>query len=104
MVHFDGVRIRCQADALQGKAARRHHSRRERPMHHPTSNLASAGLTALLALFLTAATPASGALDPKARYGDSMVIGIVGDPGALNGATSSNFVEKIIASNVLSML
>ncbi len=50
------------------------------------------------------ATPASGAVDPKARYGDTMVIGITGDPGTLNGTTSSNFVEKIIASNVFSML
>jgi peptide/nickel transport system substrate-binding protein len=33
-----------------------------------------------------------------------MVIGITGDPGTLNGTTSSNFVEKIIASNVFSML
>ena len=31
---------------------------------------------------------------------DSMVVGITGDPGTLNGTTSSNFVEKIIASNV----
>jgi len=48
--------------------------------------------------------PASAAADPKARYGDTMVIGITGDPGTLNGTTSSNFVEKIIASNVFSML
>ncbi len=54
--------------------------------------------------FALVATPASAAPDPKARYGDSMVIGITGDPGTLNGTTSSNFVEKIIASNVFSML
>jgi peptide/nickel transport system substrate-binding protein len=59
---------------------------------------------ALLAFCVTTSAPASAAPDPKARYGDSMVIGIVGDPGTLNGATSSNFVEKIVASNVFGML
>ena len=63
----------------------------------------AAGAAALLAVALVAA-PASAAPDPKARYGDTMVIGITGDPGTLNGTTSSNFVEKIIASNVFSML
>src|SRR5436190_5935166 len=59
--------------------------------------------TIALTVALVAAS-ASAAPDPKARYGDSMVIGITGDPGTLNGTTSSNFVEKIIASNVFSML
>ncbi|MCC7046058.1 MAG: ABC transporter substrate-binding protein [Alphaproteobacteria bacterium] len=46
----------------------------------------------------------AAAADPKPRVGDSMIIGIVGDPGILNGAISSNFVEKIVSSNVLGML
>lgn len=61
-------------------------------------------LAALVAVVLLGPAPALGAVDPKARYGDSMVIGIASDPGTLNGATSSNFVEKIVSSNVLSML
>ncbi|HET7096268.1 MAG TPA: ABC transporter substrate-binding protein [Casimicrobiaceae bacterium] len=64
---------------------------------------AAAGFAALVAFGLVT-TPAFAATDPKARYGDTMVIGITGDPGTLNGTTSSNFVEKIIASNVFSML
>jgi peptide/nickel transport system substrate-binding protein len=62
------------------------------------------GFAALLGFAQLVAAPAFAAPDPKARYGDSMVIGITGDPGTLNGTTSSNFVEKIIASNVFSML
>ena len=57
----------------------------------------------LTTLFLVLAS-AGLAADVKPRLGDSMVIGIVGDPGILNGAISSNFVEKIVSSNVLSML
>src|SRR4249919_2986858 len=64
----------------------------------------AAGAAALLGLTLIAASAFAAAPDPKARYGDTMVIGITGDPGTLNGTTSSNFVEKIIASNVFSML
>jgi hypothetical protein len=66
--------------------------------------LTAAARAGLVALAFIVAAPASGAADPKARYGDTMVIGITGDPGTLNGTTSSNFVEKIIASNVFSML
>ena len=68
------------------------------------SRLTAPALAVLIALAFIVAAPASGAADPKARYGDTMVIGITGDPGTLNGTTSSNFVEKIIASNVFSML
>lgn len=61
-------------------------------------------LFASLLALVVAAWPVAGAVDPKAHYGDSMVIGITSDPGTLNGTISSNFVEKIIASNVFSML
>src|SRR5215470_6465382 len=64
----------------------------------------AAAVAALLVVAQLAVAPAAAAPDPKARYGDTMVIGITGDPGTLNGTTSSNFVEKIIASNVFSML
>ncbi len=47
---------------------------------------------------------AAAAQEAKPRVGDSMVVGVVGDPGILNGAISSNFVEKTVSSNVLSML
>lgn len=56
-----------------------------------------------MAFVVAAADIATGAA-PEPRLGDSMVIGVVGDPGILNGAISSNFVEKIVSSNVLSML
>ena len=74
----------------------------EERMSRMIRRFTAAGTAALLAVTLVAG-PASAAPDPKARYGDSMVIGITGDPGTLNGTTSSNFVEKIIASNVFSM-
>lgn len=48
--------------------------------------------------------PPAAAQQPAPRIGDSMVVGVVGDPGILNGAISSNFVEKTVSSNVLSML
>ena len=67
-------------------------------------SLSAAAVAALLTVAQLVNAPASAAPDPKARYGDTMVIGITGDPGTLNGTTSSNFVEKIIASNVFSML
>jgi len=63
-----------------------------------------AAAAALLAAAQLVGAPTFAAPDPKARYGDTMVIGITADPGTLNGTTSSNFVEKIIASNVFSML
>src|SRR4051812_6702677 len=68
------------------------------------ARLVAATLTALLAAAPVLAQPAAKAADAKPRYGDSMVIGIAGDPGTLNGAISSNFVEKVVSSNVLSML
>src|SRR4051812_19815021 len=63
-----------------------------------------AGLAvAALAAELLLTSPIS-AQQAKPRIGDSMVIGVTGDPGILNGAISSNFVEKTVSSNVLSML
>jgi peptide/nickel transport system substrate-binding protein len=56
---------------------------------------------AALASFAASPAPAQPA---KPKVGDSMVIGVVADPGILNGAISSNFVEKTVSSNVLSML
>jgi hypothetical protein len=42
--------------------------------------LTAAARAGLVALAFIVAAPASGAADPKARYGDTMVIGITGDP------------------------
>src|SRR4051794_24640722 len=65
------------------------------------SKIATFWAAAALATFAAAPAPAQQA---KPKIGDSMVIGVVADPGILNGAISSNFVEKTVSSNVLSML
>lgn len=63
----------------------------------------SAIYAAVAASVLFGAAPSS-AQQTKPRIGDSLVIGVTGDPGILNGAISSNFVEKMVSSNVMSML
>src|SRR2546422_9858 len=63
----------------------------------------SALCAVVVAAVLFVAAPTSAQQD-KPRIGDSMVIGVTGDPGILNGAISSNFVEKTVSSNVMSML
>jgi peptide/nickel transport system substrate-binding protein len=73
-------------------------------MFKKSSRLVATTLASLMALLLLWLVPMSNAATPTPRYGDSMVIGLPGDPGTLNGAISASVVEKIVASNVLSLL
>ena len=62
------------------------------------------GTLACVSCLALLAVPQVNAQQAKPRMGDSMIVGVVGDPGILNGAISSNFVEKTVSSNVMSML
>lgn len=44
------------------------------------------------------------ALAAGEKYGDTFVVGVGSDPQSLNGSISNNFFDKIIASNIYSML
>ena len=60
-------------------------------------------LVAVCSVFLF--TGACGAAqDTKPKLGGTMIVGIAGDPGILNGAVSANLVEKTVSSNVFSLL
>lgn len=55
----------------------------------------------IVALVFGLATPAIAAGE---KYGDTFVVGVGSDPQSLNGSISSNFFDKIVTSNIYSML
>lgn len=65
------------------------------------SLLVVATLVALAAMTISGVSVAASSTPKR---GGSMVIGISTDPGTLNGSISGSFFDKIIASNVFSML
>ena len=57
---------------------------------------------AFLFVLVLWSSPSVFAAEPK--YGDTFVVGIGSDPQSLNGAISGSYFDKIVASNIYSML
>ncbi|MCL1849717.1 MAG: ABC transporter substrate-binding protein [Clostridiales bacterium] len=66
-------------------------------------NLHCKVLVFVLALTLVLVVAAT-ALAANPKYGDTFMVGIGSDPQTLNGSISSSYFDKIVASNIFSML